>query len=102
MFGNLYKVPLEAENVPDEMEGEQTWPTEEELMAAGKAQKKKKKVPKGTSEYQAAWILDDDEDSPRSPLNDSSDEEMDDLEPGLFFVLFIISQFHPPHGRLSL
>ena len=25
---------VDAENVPDEMEGEQTWPTEEEMMSA--------------------------------------------------------------------
>lgn len=44
------------------MDAEQTWPTEEELAQAAAAQKKKivKKVPKGTSEYQAAWIPDED------------------------------------------
>lgn len=43
------------------MEGEQTWPTQEELEeaeASVKAKPKTKRVPKGTSEYQAAWILD--------------------------------------------
>lgn len=48
------------------MDAEQTWPTEMELAqaaaSAAAAQKKKivKKVPKGTSEYQAAWIPDED------------------------------------------
>ncbi|XP_076638986.1 tsr1 ribosome assembly factor [Colletes latitarsis] len=53
---------LESENVPDPMDVEQTWPTEEELAQAAIARKQKilKKVPKGTSEYQAAWIPDED------------------------------------------
>jgi pre-rRNA-processing protein TSR1 len=42
---------------------EQTWPTTEELEKAQAQQNQlKKRVPKGTSEYQAAWILSDDED----------------------------------------
>lgn len=48
------------ENVSEEMDEEQTWPTEEELAEAKMMQKRKivKKVPKGFSEYQAAWIPD--------------------------------------------
>lgn len=46
------------------MDAEQTWPTEEELAEAAATINKKRKVvkrvPKGTSEYQAAWILDED------------------------------------------
>ena len=45
------------------MEGEQTWPTEEELAEAEKLTAPKartKRVPKGTSDYQAAWIVDSD------------------------------------------
>lgn len=44
------------------MDAEQTWPTEEELAEAAANRKKKivKVVPKGTSEYQAAWIPDED------------------------------------------
>jgi pre-rRNA-processing protein TSR1 len=58
---------LEACNTPDDMANEQTWPTDEELAAA----LKKKKVPKGTSAYQAAWIAeafasDDDDDDDES------------------------------------
>jgi len=41
------------------MDAEQTWPTEEELAEANK-RKIVKIVPKGTSEYQAAWIPDED------------------------------------------
>lgn len=45
------------------MDAEQTWPTEEELALAEKRQAKTyvKRVPKGTSAYQAAWIVDDNE-----------------------------------------
>uniref|UniRef100_A0A1D5R0N3 Pre-rRNA-processing protein TSR1 homolog n=1 Tax=Macaca mulatta TaxID=9544 RepID=A0A1D5R0N3_MACMU len=53
---------LQAEVIPDPMEGEQTWPTEEELSEAKdflkESSKMVKKVPKGTSSYQAEWILD--------------------------------------------
>jgi len=45
------------------MDAEQTWPTEEELAEAEVANKSRKIikiVPKGTSEYQAAWIPDED------------------------------------------
>jgi len=52
-----------VENVPDELAGEQTWPTEEELAQATneqrQARKKKRVLPRGTSEYQAAWIVED-------------------------------------------
>lgn len=42
------------------MDAEQTWPTEEELKEADQSNHKRlvKKVPKGFSEYQAAWIPD--------------------------------------------
>lgn len=46
------------------MEGEQTWPTEEELEEAEEKsrvmKRRVKKVPRGMSEYQAAWIPDSD------------------------------------------
>lgn len=60
--------PLDRENIPNPLEGEQTWPTEEELAeaeAANAAPARKRRLPKGTSDYQAAWILD----------YDSGDEE---------------------------
>ncbi len=54
---------------PDTMENEQTWPTEEEMSGniEGQAEGKpvvrkgvkKVRVPRGTSTYQAAWIVDD-------------------------------------------
>ncbi|KAG8450791.1 hypothetical protein GDO86_003163 [Hymenochirus boettgeri] len=68
---------LQCEVVPDPMEGEQTWPTEEELKEAEDSLREKtiKKVPKGTSTYQAAWILDDEESDGE---NDSEDDDMED------------------------
>lgn len=52
---------------PEAPMGEQTWPTEEELaeaeaeVEAAKARKRRaRRLPAGTSDYQAAWILDDD------------------------------------------
>lgn len=60
---------------PDTMQNEQTWPTEEEMQHDGTSKssnmpdanpgttpKRVKKVPRGTSAYQAAWIVDDDDD----------------------------------------
>lgn len=69
---------LESENIPDPMDAEQTWPTEEELAQAAAAQKKKivKKVPKGTSEYQAAWIPDEDGEELSEYSGDESEDKM--------------------------
>ncbi|XP_060084844.1 pre-rRNA-processing protein TSR1 homolog [Ylistrum balloti] len=76
---------LQSEVIPDPMEGEQTWPTDAELEEAEKQSKKKimKKVPKGTSEYQSAWIVDDDEDhkgASKENLDESDDEDEDEDE----------------------
>nr|XP_033777116.1 pre-rRNA-processing protein TSR1 homolog isoform X2 [Geotrypetes seraphini] len=66
---------LQSEVIPDPMEGEQTWPSEEELKEAEESLTNKrtvvKKVPKGTSSYQAAWIVDDES----GEEEDSKDEE---------------------------
>ncbi|RNA32223.1 pre-rRNA-processing TSR1 -like protein [Brachionus plicatilis] len=79
---------LETEAHYDELNAEQTWPTEQELNDA-QIKRVKKKVPKGTSEYQAAWILDseeeeitddDDDDDDEDKENESLDEEEDDDE----------------------
>ncbi|KAL2895554.1 Pre-rRNA-processing protein TSR1-like protein, partial [Bienertia sinuspersici] len=79
--------PLYVENVPDPLAGEQTWPTEAEMAEAEENQKhkkfKKRRLPPGTSEYQAAWILDEsDEDDFGSgdELNDGM--VLDDVENG--------------------
>ncbi|GAB4814739.1 hypothetical protein N2152v2_001785 [Parachlorella kessleri] len=67
---------LRRENVPDPLAGEQTWPTQEELMEAEEAAAqskagRKRRLPKGTSDYQAAWILESDDEEG----DDSSDSE---------------------------
>ncbi|KIJ61283.1 hypothetical protein HYDPIDRAFT_96707 [Hydnomerulius pinastri MD-312] len=75
------RVPSSADslistNVPDDMANEQTWPTEEEMANAvpregdadntevpdarkGTTPKRIKRIPKGMSEYQASWIVDE-------------------------------------------
>ncbi|XP_070621191.1 pre-rRNA-processing protein TSR1 homolog [Erythrolamprus reginae] len=72
---------LQAEVALDPMEGEQTWPSEEELKEAEECLKQSKKVakrvPKGTSAYQAAWILDKDE------WRDGSEEDEEEEEEGM-------------------
>ncbi|CAH0388837.1 unnamed protein product [Bemisia tabaci] len=69
---------LESENTPDPMDAEQTWPTAEELQQAAENRKKKViKVPKGFSEYQAAWIMEDAEEVEESGNSGDEDEEME-------------------------
>lgn len=62
----LSQEPLLVENAPDPLAGEQTWPTEAEIAEAdansNRHKLKKKKLPRGTSDYQAAWIVDDTDD----------------------------------------
>ena len=66
---------VEAEGDPLANDQEQTWPTAEELELAAKEQSQvKKRVPKGTSEYQAAWMVSDEEEG--EDEEQVSDEEM--------------------------
>lgn len=68
---------LESENVPDPLNAEQTWPTEEEMQMGNNDEKKMKtvkKVPKGWSDYQAAWIPDVDTETVSDDEEDSEDE----------------------------
>ncbi|KAL4271373.1 hypothetical protein GQ457_13G007810 [Hibiscus cannabinus] len=78
----LSQVPLLVENVPDPLAGEQTWPTEEEMAEADRNQKqkrmRKRTLPRGTSEYQAAWIIDD-TDEEDSGTEDDGDEDEDGM-----------------------
>ncbi|XP_044057763.1 pre-rRNA-processing protein TSR1 homolog [Siniperca chuatsi] len=71
---------LHAEAEVDPMDGEQTWPTETELLEAEEARKNKRvmKVPKGTSDYQAMWIVDEDEEENGEMDEESSDDDDDD------------------------
>lgn len=84
---------LAATNVPDDEElllGEQTWPTEEEMAQGGTRREGEmlppalpgttprrvvRRVPKGTSAYQAAWIIDDDEEE-----GEDFDEEYEEID----------------------
>jgi pre-rRNA-processing protein TSR1 len=79
------------ENEPDLLDAEQTWPTEEELAEAeaarAKDQGRRRRLPKGTSEYQAAWIMegeygDDDDDEALDSDDDGADlDSLPDLQP---------------------
>lgn len=75
----------------DELAGEQTWPTEEEMRGIGTSgsiiddstsgKTKRRKVPKGTSAYQAAWLLDDEEvESDEEDLSSTGDAAEDALK----------------------
>ncbi|KAM4589684.1 pre-rRNA-processing protein TSR1 homolog [Fundulus diaphanus] len=73
---------LQTEAEVDPMDGEQTWPTEQELLEAEEARKNKRvmKVPKGTSDYQATWIIDEDEEEENDEADEeSSDDDGDDI-----------------------
>eukprot|EP00960_Hanusia_phi_P054868 762796-Hanusia_phi.AAC.3 len=64
---------LMMEHEVDEMDQEQTWPTEEEMQG----KKKVKKVPKGTGSYQAAWYVDNDDEYEGSD-GETGDENEDE------------------------
>lgn len=54
-----------TENIPDLLNAEQTWPTDEEMIEeTDKAKIKRmiKRVPEGMSVYQSAWIPDEESD----------------------------------------
>ncbi|KAJ6594409.1 ribosome biogenesis protein tsr1 [Mycena capillaripes] len=86
---------LVSSNDPDDMANEQTWPTEEEMQGSGAAAaaepaipdakqgttpKAVRRIPKGMSEYQAAWIIDEDEDDGDDEDKGSEDDVMDEAE----------------------
>ena len=83
-----FQEQLIFENEPDIMDGEQTWPTEEELNEAALNQnnngRRFVKVPKGMGEYQAAWIIDkeeqDDDDDDEDYDEDMEDDEENQYE----------------------
>ena len=84
---------LVSSNEPDDLANEQTWPTEEEMqgdtssLAAGAIPDAKKgttpkavrRVPKGTSEYQAAWIVDESDEEDNED-GEGREEEMGEVE----------------------
>ncbi|VDM38950.1 unnamed protein product [Toxocara canis] len=77
---------LQSEIVPDPMDGEQTWAHQFELPKdVFETKKVMKKVPAGTSAYQAAWILDD-ENEEGSRDGYSQDEGESDVEDDEYMV----------------
>ena len=58
----------------DDMNAEQTWPTEQDLHEA-QIKTVKKRVPKGTSDYQAAWILDSENEEDEEEEDEVTDDE---------------------------
>ena len=88
---------LASTNVPDDEDlliGEQTWPTEEEMAGGSRSRagemlppalpgttpRRLKKVPKGTSTYQAAWIIDEEDDGEEYDTEEEEDEGMNGVE----------------------
>lgn len=73
---------VQPEAEVDPMDGEQTWPTESELQEAEEARKSRRvmKVPKGTSDYQATWIVDDDDEENENDEEDDLDSCDDDAD----------------------
>lgn len=88
---------LVSSNDPDDMANEQTWPTEDELQngnglddadaipdaKVGTTPKAVRKIPKGMSEYQAAWIVDESEDEDHDDndgIGEGEDVEMEAVE----------------------
>ncbi|KZP34405.1 ribosome biogenesis protein tsr1 [Athelia psychrophila] len=78
---------LVSSNDPDDLANEQTWPTEEEMReagpvaggelpdaATGTTPKTVRRIPKGMSEYQAAWIIDEEEEG-HGDGEDGEDED---------------------------
>lgn len=68
---------LDSENIPDEMDAEQTFPTDAEIAQSMDENKKKliKRVPKGMSEYQACWIPDIEEVDEEGQESESDDDD---------------------------
>lgn len=62
----------------DAMDMDQTWPTQEEMAGSGDITQKRRLAP-GTSDYQACWILEDDEDAVEDDEeeNEPRDSNMD-------------------------
>ena len=83
---------LVSSNDPDDLANEQTWPTEDEMNVAGPEQdeipeavngttpKAVRRIPKGMSEYQAAWIIDEEEEDGEDGKEAEDDTEMTGIE----------------------
>jgi pre-rRNA-processing protein TSR1 len=70
---------LAMDNAVDDMDAEQTWPTEEELQGA----KERVRAPKGSGQYQASWFRTIDDDDCGEHLDEEDEEgEEDEDESG--------------------
>lgn len=75
------QIVLQKENIPDEMDAEQTMPTEEEIAMAQEETRTSrliKRVPKGMSDYQACWIPDIEEVDNEVASQDDDDDDGSD------------------------
>lgn len=94
----LLRETLVSVNEVDPMDGEQTWPTEEELMEAdaeAASRKILKRVPKGTSPYQAAWIVDQEDNAAKGDSDANDDEEEEDEDDDGSHCTDIADTFNP-------
>ncbi|MCL4134957.1 UNVERIFIED_CONTAM: hypothetical protein GTU68_007724, partial [Idotea baltica] len=73
------QVSLDTTYEVDLKDEEQTWPTNEEIQDAFEEHqlKRKSKLPRGTSDYQATWILSSDEEDDSGDEDERSEEEME-------------------------
>lgn len=73
--------PVESTATPDALAGEQTWPPDDCTADTVMSDRiRKRKVPKGFSEYQAAWLPD--EENASGSCADSSDSEFGENDQG--------------------
>lgn len=86
---------LVSSNEPDDLANDQTWPTEEEMNGGdgfmaqtslpdaenGTTPKAVRRIPKGMSEYQAAWIVEDEDpnEDPEEQEKTGSEVDMEDV-----------------------
>ncbi|KAF9484427.1 ribosome biogenesis protein tsr1 [Pholiota conissans] len=84
---------LVSSNAPDDLGNEQTWPTEEEMedgtdniqpgipdAVSGTTPKSVRRIPKGMSEYQAAWIFDEDEEDGDESRESTDEVDMEEMQ----------------------
>ncbi len=99
---------LVSRNDPDDLANEQTWPTEEEMndthdvlqqtipdAPKGTTPKVVKRIPKGMSEYQASWIVDEtDDEEDRGDEGEGGRELGDEAEEQEEMVDLVIKEDH--------
>jgi len=85
---------LVSSNEPDSLANDQTWPTEEEMVGSnehitqiplpdaenGTTPKAVRRIPKGMSEYQASWIIEDEDAGEDSSGDEGEEKKGDEVE----------------------